>query len=379
MSVVIPDFQLPDWLNEECEDAILERMLQTLPDNMDTTEGSFPWDFLAPTAIEKAEILEYYLPNTLQAMFPLWAEGEWLSYHALSFGLQRKEASHATGIVQVTGVAGTEIPAGFVFAVPSVNDVEAVEFATDTDAVIGPNGDVGIAVTAVEGGISGNVKAGTITIMSEPITGIENITNPKAASGGSEVEEDEELRERILEIAQNNESFVGCDKNYITWAKSVAGVGNAFVDSQYETSHPNHVRLTVVDANGEPASQAIQTAVYNYIMSPDDRRQRKAPIGAVLIVSAPTSFVIAVSVTSITLDGATTSTEIIERFRAGLASYYAVAKEAGIVRYNQIHRVLTETSGLVDFSGLKVNGKTDNITIPDGQYPYTAAENITFG
>lgn len=379
MSVMIPDFQLPDWLGEEYEDAIMERMLESLPENMDTTEGGFPWDFLSPTAIEKAEILEYYLPNALQCMFPMWADGEYLDYHASGFGLARKAANPATGTVHITGTVSTEIPEGFVFAVPSVNDSEVIEFATDIAATIDVSGSVDIAVTAIEGGRSGNVKAGSISIMSEPMTGIGTIANETATTGGTEEEDDDALRERILEVAQNNESFVGCDANYVTWAKSISGVGNAFVDSQYEEGHPNYVKLTLVDANGEPASQAIQTAVYNYIMSPNDRNQRKAPIGAVLVVTVPTSLTITIAVASVTLDGSKPSAEVISAFKDALSEYYSTAKESGLVRYNQIHRVLTEVDGIDDFSGLTVNGATSNVMIPDGNYPYTGTENITFG
>ena len=78
----IPEFTLPDWLTGCDSDTIQKRMMESLPPDIDKTEGGFPWDFTAPTALEISEILQFHIPETLKLMHPMWAYGKWLDYHA---------------------------------------------------------------------------------------------------------------------------------------------------------------------------------------------------------------------------------------------------------------------------------------------------------
>ena len=54
-------------------------------------------------------------------------------------------------------------------------------------------------VRALLDGRQPNVNAGTIVLMSEPVEGIRTVTNKEKATGGTEEESDDDLRERILE------------------------------------------------------------------------------------------------------------------------------------------------------------------------------------
>ena len=114
-----PEFILPSWLNDQDAETVHKRMMEKLPPDIDDTEGGFPWDFTKPTALEKAELLEFFLPETLKIMFPMWAYGYWLDLHAKAAGTKRKAANPAYGKLEITGTPGTEIPAGFRFAVAS--------------------------------------------------------------------------------------------------------------------------------------------------------------------------------------------------------------------------------------------------------------------
>lgn len=77
-----PVFVPPSWLNDQDAETIHKRMMEALPADIDDTEGGFPWDMTMPTALEKAEMLEFHLVETLKLMQPMWAYGEWLDYHA---------------------------------------------------------------------------------------------------------------------------------------------------------------------------------------------------------------------------------------------------------------------------------------------------------
>lgn len=368
-----PVFEAPSWLQDQDADTIHQRMMDALPADIDNTQGGFPWDLTRPTALEKAEMLEFHLVETIKLMFPAWAYAEWLDLHARRNNLTRKPATSAYGALNVTGIAGTEIPAGFIFAVPAVGARPAVEFYTEEDATIGEDGAVAVGVIAVEPGAGGNVPAGSISIMAQPMKGITGITNPERTSGGTETESDDSLRERIAEAEQAAEaSFVGCDGDYIRWAKEVPGVGTAFVVPQWNPEQKNSVKVAVLDANGEPANDRIIEDVYAHIMAPDNRIERKAPIGALVTVAPPTVKNITYAFKA-TLragyDGKTVVSDLTESIR----QYYTTAKSESLVKYNEIHAIITRSPGVYDFTGLTINGGTVNIALADDEYPITTS------
>lgn len=378
MAVERPIFTLPAWHRGETAEQIQARMMSRLPPDIDNIEGGFPYDFTMPTALEEDELMNFVLIETLKLMFPAWAHGQYLDYHAAAVGLTRRPANHAGGYVTITGVPGTPIPVGTVFCVPAVNDVPAIEYATITDAVIGDAaegdeyGTVDIGVTAVVGGMSGNVAADTIVIMASPFKGVVSVTNQAAITGGTREENDDELYERIVLAEQDVESFVGNDADYIRWAKEVNGVGTVLVHTQYEVDHPNWVKLIILDANGQPANDQILAAVYEHIMAPDNRAEdRLAPIGAILVVEAPVGCSLTIEVKGIELTAGYTVGEVIKRFKDRLEMYYIEAKKDAEVRWNMVHAVFTETEGVEDFTSLTVNGGTGNIAVEADDYPVT--------
>ena len=167
-------------------------------------------------ALEKAELLQFHLVETLKIMFPEWSYGEYLDLHAKRVALERRAAGYAYAELEIEGIAGTVIPAGFAFAVPSVNSQPAIEFRTMEAAEIAEDGKAAVGVLAVLPGTSGNVPADAIVLMVSPMRGITAIKNPEKASGGTEEESDDSLRARIMEIEQGLDTgFVGCDADYI--------------------------------------------------------------------------------------------------------------------------------------------------------------------
>lgn len=382
-------FELPEWLQNQTAEAIQQRMMNALPPDIDNTDGGFPWDFTMPTALEKAELLQFFLPETLKIMFPQWAYDRWLEYHAASVGLTRKPANAAYGVLRIEGIPGTEIPHGFVFAVPAVGSKPAIEFYTEDSATIGDpeptepsnepkkEGSALVGVIAMEAGPIGNVPADTITIMATPMKGITAISNPERTSGGVSDESDDDLRERVLEKMRNDgTSFVGCDADYVRWAKEVPGVGDVFVLAQWDSATPNSVKVVALDANGEPANDHILRDIYQHIMSPDDRLQRLAPIGSILTVAPPEMVPIRFALKAVLEDGYDTESvraEIVERIR----TYYITSKTENLVMYNEVHAIITKTSGIYDFTEFTMNGDIKNILLAPDQYPST--EDIDLG
>lgn len=370
-----PEFIPPSWMEGQDSDTIHRRMMDMLPSDIDDTPGGFPWDFTKPTANEKAELLQFGLMEALKLMHPMWAYGEWLDLHAKEVGLTRKPANAASGYVTVTGTPGTTIPEGFVFAVPATGGTAATEYRVTSSTDIDPEGTASVPIEAVIPGSAGNVAAGTIAIMATPMTGITEITNPEPMTGGTQEESDYDLWLRIDESnISAGESFVGNDSDYKRWAEEVSGVGRAQVIPEWDG--PGTVKIILLDSNGEAANAAIIAEVYDHIVSPGDRLRRKAPIGATVTVDAPVALVIDYAVT-LTLDTGYDIDGVVEAWKAELLNYYAEAKKENVIRYTHVAAVLTGIAGVLDHSGLTIDGDTANIPIDDDAYPVTGTITTT--
>lgn len=362
-------FVPPPWLEEQDAETIHERMMQALPDDIDDTEAGFPWDFTKPTALEKAELLEFHMMETAKIMHYMFAYGIYLDYHAIAHGTSRKPASAASGRIKITGSPGAIIPEGFLFAVPATGDTEAITFYTTQEAEIGIDGTVDIPIKASEAGNGGNVAADTIVIMVSPsISGIEHITNLEATTGGSAEEDDEALRQRIKEICEASDaSFVGCDADYKRWAKEVEGVGEVIVIPEWDGA--GTVKVVVFDANGQPANAKTVGDVLDYIVSPDDRDSRKAPIGATVTIVAPTETKINVAC-NITFERGANHATVIAAIKTRLNAYFDQAREAGAIKRNKIGSTIIGTDGVADYDTLLINdSKFNSIAVAKDEYP----------
>lgn len=373
MSLV--EFMPPEFLQEQSAAVIQNRMMQALPPDIDDTEGGFVWDLTYPTALEKAEILQYHLIQTLKIMHPMWATGRWLDYHARREGLTRKPANKAYGVVTVTGSAGKVIPAGFVFSVPADGGVAAVDFETLADAEIPNAGVVEIAVQAVVAGKGGNVAADTVTIMREPMKGISKITNVEPITGGAEAESDDSLRQRIDALLDGKgDSYVGNDADYIRWAREVPGVGNAYIIPEWAGA--GTVKIVLVDEAGLPANVQILQAVYDHIMSPGNRIERLAPIEASVTVVAPVPITVNYHC-KLKLEPGTNLAPVIKRYKELLLQYYARdAAEDGEVKYVKVAAILSDMAGVSDFQDFVINGGTENIPVAKDEFPVTGVVEV---
>lgn len=364
-----PEFIAPDFVDDNEPDSIHERMMQNLPDDIDDMPAGFPSDFTMPSAIEKSELIEFHLVRALMIAFPEYAWEEWLDLHGGQVHVTRHEASKATGYLQLEGEPETEIEAGTIFCVPAVDDTPAIEYETNEDCIIGEEGTVKVAITAVEAGANGNVRAGSVSIMDDPIDEITGITNQDAITGGAEAESDDDYYDRIAMEYENNRTYLGNDDDYKRWALE-AGAGDCIVDPA--ANGPGTVRLVLVDVNGQPASDELVQRVYNYIVSPDDRSARLLPTAcAELSCIAAKTVAIDYSCTGLEYDDTTSIEQIISEFESKLKILYSSAKSKGILRYNDVRPLITSIDGVEDFDTFLIDGKTSNVVFTSEEYPKT--------
>ena len=353
-----------------------------LPKDIDLSAGGHAWNMTIVSALLASELCEYVLPEVIKIFVPEFSYGTYLDDIARARAMSRRAATAANGTITVTGETGTEIPAGSLFATSSVNDDPSVEYATIETVTIPDSGTVTINVECTQAGIIGNTAVATVIHVGGKINGITSVTNDKAITGGTEEEDDESLVTRVCEYDQAlGDSYVGSPADYKRWAESVDGVGSASVIRAKDTS--GLVTIVIVDANGEPATETLCEAVYNYIMSPEDDDARQAPTGASLSVVAPTIIALAVNANIVLAEGATiesVESEFLSRLRAYLPE--AIGDEE--IRYSRITRELSDVKGVYDYSNVQVgvnNGGsisygTENISISETQMPTVIADNL---
>lgn len=250
---------LPLYVTEQDDRSIHQRMLQNLPPRYDKSEGSFAWDLTAPAAVELAQA-NVQAQRIVELIFR--PRGAWLDAKVAEAGLTRRPPSRAKGQVTFEGTPGTLIPAGFQVSTASVAGRPAAIFETDWAATIGGTGRVTVAVTAVTLGAAGNVAAGTITFMAQPLPGITALWNDEPTSGGVDEEDDDALWARFLERRQNPPAG-GNLADYKAWAMEVPGVGGA--QPVAVAYGPGTVSVAIIGVDKKPASADLVEQVQEYI------------------------------------------------------------------------------------------------------------------
>lgn len=372
------NFIPPAFLENMSPEEIYADMISMLPQDIDLSEGNDAYNLLYPIAYEFSFYCEYILTELFKMVFPQFAEDyeDIMEAHASNRGLKRKPASTATGTLTITGTAGTEIPRDTAFSTTSVDGEPAIEFVTTAKAIIGENGTVDVDIKATQEGIIGNVAVNTIILKANNIDGISSCTNAEPTTGGAEQETIESLQSRIADVdLSQGQSNVGSPADYKRWALEVAGTGGAQIIPAQDDS--GLVTIILTDANGEPASDELCTAVYNHIMSPDEPANRLTNINDNnLLVSPPTTVTVTVSAT-IETDG--TSLELIKtNFVNLMKTYFIQAADEGKIRYTDVCSVINNTTGVRDFKDVTVNGGTANIIIQTMQIPQITADSVTF-
>ena len=95
----------------ETIDTILERMLLQIPSRYDTSSGTYTYDIEKSTAMEFENV--YDIISSLDSYFyASTATGKYLDMRVGEFGLERKDASYATGCVTVSGNVGAKVSVG---------------------------------------------------------------------------------------------------------------------------------------------------------------------------------------------------------------------------------------------------------------------------
>jgi uncharacterized phage protein gp47/JayE len=188
------------------------------------------------------------------------AEGEYLERWASIWDISRKQADYASGSVTFTGTSGSVIPAG-----TELQRSDEMTYTLAADVTLASGTGTG-TVTATEAGSDGNADAGVTLSFISAIEGINTsaIIGSGGIAGGSDQENDDDLRARLLERIQQP-PHGGASFDYVAWALEISGVtrawcfpqqnglgtvGVTFVcDDQEDTIIPDASTVAAVQAN----------------------------------------------------------------------------------------------------------------------------------
>jgi uncharacterized phage protein gp47/JayE len=355
----------PEWL-DETEDEILQRMLSNVPDEWDKREGSFIYDVLKPSAIERKlqndrtkELLDlHYVKTSTGLILDRLIESR--------TPLKREEARFAKGKVQIIGLPGTFIPKGTMYMGILTSEYEQfIEFEQIQDATIGADGVVVVDVEAMQAGELGNIPAGSIQL-AEPIVGVADVDNPENFYDGADEESDDDYRQRYFTYMQNS----GNDGNiaqYTQWLTQMEGVGGFHIIPNW--NGPNTVKVVIIDRNKMPASPELVTATQQYLDPIPGQGYGQAPIGHFVTVESAEPFNLDID-TTLELDTGVILANIQPQIEQAIEEYRkAIAFKEMLIRISRIQNIIVDTPGVLDYTNLTINGGTGNITIPENCVP----------
>ena len=224
-------------------------------------------------------LLLHKLNETAKLNLLKYSEGNYLDGLGALVGTTRIPASAAKAVIQIKLSAErtqeTIIPAG-----TRISPDDNIYFATLNDVII-PAGETSAQVTAAcvdTGEIGNGFAAGEINIIVDPIAYVASMVNISASAGGSDVEKDDSLRERIF-TALESYSCAGSEGAYIYHAKSV---NSAVIDVEPFSPSPGVVQLVVLLTGGTIPENVVTGEIQDILSA-----KTKRPLTDWLLVTPP--------------------------------------------------------------------------------------------
>lgn len=325
---------------------IKARVLERIGTDLQTREGSYTNDLVAPVCFELWRWC-MTLDELITAFYVDEQSGAYLDKHAALLGMARKAGTRASAQVVFSGRAGLTVPAGTVFLTAG-----GLEFTLEEAVTLGPDGTGTGQLRAAEVGDAYNVSAGEISRVLRNIPGLAGWSSQEAA-GGTDPESDGDLFRRIDE-RRKRPATSGNEAHYREWALSCDGVGDCKVTGLWDGA--GTVRVLLVDYDRQPVDASVVSACAAYI-------QTQRPVGADVTVVSATGTAINVSAAVVLQEGVSLA-DVKAAYRAKVDAYLReLAFQQYTVYVNRVASLLMDVEGVTDYSGLTVNGGTANITI----------------
>lgn len=188
------------------------------------------------------------------------SDGIQLDYHGGDKNLKRNPATNAYTTLNFTGLPGYVILMETQFGTTA-----GINFMLTDDVTLDSNGNGSGEAVSIETGNINNVPADTITEQVEPVEEIYTVTNPEAATGGADQEDNASYKQRLL---QNNESNGKGTANAIITAllntpgvRSATAVFNKTMEPDADGNPPKSVHAYVLGGNSEDIAASLFDSV----------------------------------------------------------------------------------------------------------------------
>lgn len=354
------------------EELLLEDVLNNAPEGIDTRQGSIFYDAVA-AIVGKIAKLYTDLDLIVEMTSITTATGEALDVRAGEFGVTRLEATAAKYYVTFEGTT------------PLVGE----RFYTNGKYFVLREDDAGVYyLEAEEASEDGNtVYSGTAAVPVNTVEGLTAATFGEIYERGSNSEDDESLRERVQgKVGGPAEN--GNKQHYKTWCESVKGVGIARIFPLW--LGPNTVKAILIDTTGQPCGDAkvaeiqkyVDPATKGYTATVEGRKyvvgdglgEGVANLGAHFTAAAATPLSVSITFKAELTTGATKDAAVAEATTAISEYFKELVLETAeasdiVVRVSNIGAILSGLTNLLDYSDLKLNGQTHNITPGEDDVP----------
>lgn len=282
-----------------------------------------------------------FISFVLRQCFSSTAEGAYLERRASEYAVYRKPAAKAVGTVTFTG--SETVPAG-----TQLQNEEGTVYVTTAESAGGA-----APIEAVEAGASGNSVEGMELTFVSPVPGIASTAVAGELTGGVDAEDDESLRERLLE-RQKNPPKAGTKADYVMWAKQVPGVTRAWCAALEQGIGSVTVRFMTDGLTSDGIPDGVMIDRVRALI------EENMPVTTQLYVVAPIPKAL-----NLTLDITPDTAQIRAKVQSAVeAVILAEAVPGGPVLLTSIDRAVSSVS---DVKSYRLTTPTDDVTTKTGE------------
>lgn len=360
---------------EETEEAIGDRWEQWANEGLtaedvdrwtDVRPGSYWYIATRPGVRQAARIYDVMGSDFVAASFPLLTWGGYLDDIAGGQKIFRNPATRATGVVTFTGEPGTEITAGTTVAVEGPADqVEGKEYEVTEGGEIPGGGSIDLPVEALASGAAGNAPAAAVTLLQSEVAGVEAVTNADPITGGTDPEDDESLRDRLIE-ARDGEG-PGNTTDYKVWSRAFSNeIRRVVVIPLWEGA--GTVLVIVLTATGDPVSEVTVDALQAFLDPVPGAGEGLAPVGAAVTVTTAEEVKVDVSAkiefeSGYSLNGTGGTTAMEEAIEEAIKIPVESSQPGGEVVRQSVIAAIMSLVGVHDVGSVKLNAAEVNVAL----------------
>lgn len=328
----------------EDEKDILKRMEDQVPDDIDKRDNSsLVYNSLSPAAQELSRIKSDMDRALSYAFASPNIPDEYLDLICTGNGIARKPATYA---IKVGTFADGEnnlinIPLKSRFSIDkliyvAIEKIEDGKYKMQCEVI----------------GIKGNSPTGEML----PVEYIENLGSAKLSDllyEAVDKEDNQSLYDRFI-VKVQTPATSGNKYHYLNWAMEVTGVGTAKV-----LPGTGIVKVVIVDSNKHGVTQKLIKDVYDHI-----EEVRPLLAGTLTVVSATEK---AMNITAnLSLVQGYNLGKVQQEFSDLLDQYLkSISFKVGYISIAKIGNLLLSTTGVLDYSELKINNLSSNIILDD--------------